>query len=303
MFAFSKETTSVKDTTDRIEEAVREVIDRLIQWGDGEGTASTYTSSFVLQRYLSSANSVFSSETSSSSDDGRSPKGIAEAEDAEQAKITAIIHHGRVKKKRDLETITPYEGNFPGRLRELQLQLGQFHAEAEKQRREEEDTELESCSGAYEEEEEEEEVENTNTQTIIDRERAKGKLDPETIIPYEENPSEELCKLQLQLEQVHAETDEQKDPPKDAELNSYKSRHGEKVGETEVELKAKIQAIIDQDGPKCEAINRRKRTYTKFSKTHLCKEALDEKNIAYTEKVNQNCIIPLDANIADTMNY
>lgn len=63
----STETTSVKDTTDRIEVTVREIMQRLIEDGSSEITAATVqtTSSYILQRYLSSASSVFSSRPTS----------------------------------------------------------------------------------------------------------------------------------------------------------------------------------------------------------------------------------------------
>lgn len=64
---YSSETTSVKDTTDRIETTVREIMERLMESGDGETTAARYeaTSSFILKRYLSSASSTFSSRATS----------------------------------------------------------------------------------------------------------------------------------------------------------------------------------------------------------------------------------------------
>lgn len=57
----------MKDTTDRIEVTVREIMQRLIEDGSSEITAGTVqtTSSYILQRYLSSASSVFSSRPTS----------------------------------------------------------------------------------------------------------------------------------------------------------------------------------------------------------------------------------------------
>ena len=62
--------------------------------------------------------------------------------------------------------------------------------------------------------------------------------------------------------------------------------------EMEKEEKAKLEKLVEerlaQDYQKNQAVmlDLRKPTHTKFSKTHLCKEALDERKISYTEHVS-----------------
>ncbi|KAL7274161.1 hypothetical protein RUND412_002942 [Rhizina undulata] len=50
--------------------------------------------------------------------------------------------------------------------------------------------------------------------------------------------------------------------------------------------RARIQAMIDAADKQKTANEKGKKTYTKFSKVHLCKEALDERGIEYTEEVD-----------------
>jgi len=50
--------------------------------------------------------------------------------------------------------------------------------------------------------------------------------------------------------------------------------------------KAKIQAIIDAERSKYTAAQQGKKTYTRFSKAHLVKEALEERGIPYTEEAD-----------------
>jgi hypothetical protein len=48
--------------------------------------------------------------------------------------------------------------------------------------------------------------------------------------------------------------------------------------------KAEIEAILQAERAKYQAAQQGKKTYTRFSKAHLCKEALEERNIPFTEE-------------------
>lgn len=49
---------------------------------------------------------------------------------------------------------------------------------------------------------------------------------------------------------------------------------------------AEIQAIVDKERAKYNEAQQGKKTYTRFSKVHLCKEALEERNIPFTEELD-----------------
>jgi len=59
-----------------------------------------------------------------------------------------------------------------------------------------------------------------------------------------------------------------------------------KAREEEERKKREIQAIVDAERAKYAAASSGKKTYTRFSKTHLCKEALEERGIPFTEEVS-----------------
>lgn len=174
-----------------------------------------------------------------------------------------------------------------------------------------------------------------------------GAMAPYRPKAHEEDLSEQLRKVQLQLEQVHAETNKRKKMEEDSKLEKLRTEEIErKVAEqltiqrkkeadaaaakkkkddderarieagarklleeraakdkaakdAEEAEKKKIQLIIDQERAKYEALSQGRRTYTKFSKVHLCKEALDERNIAYTEEVSSTHIISPKNRFAD----
>ena len=48
---------------------------------------------------------------------------------------------------------------------------------------------------------------------------------------------------------------------------------------------AKIAAAVAAEREKYTAAQQGKKTYTRFSKVHLCKEALEERDIPFTEEV------------------
>lgn len=164
----------------------------------------------------------------------------------------------------------------------------------------------------------------------------------------EEDLSEQLRKVQLQLEQVHAETDKRKKAEENFQLEKLRTEEIERKVAEQIQLqkkkeadaaaaakkkadderarieaeaqkllrerdakekaridaeeaeKVKIQKIIDQERAKYEAMHQGRRTYTKFSKVHLCKEALDERGITYTEEVSVSYIISPNNNPANT---
>lgn len=178
-----------------------------------------------------------------------------------------------------------------------------------------------------------------------------GAMAPYRPKAHEENLSEQLRKVQMQLEQVHAETDKRKKEEENAKLEKLRTEEIERKVTEQLQLqrkkeadaaaaakkrnederarieaeaqklldrraaqekaskeaeeaeKKKIQAIIDQERAKYEALSQGRRTYTKFSKVHLCKEALDERGIAYTEEVSAGCTISPNGGLANTLNH
>ena len=65
-----------------------------------------------------------------------------------------------------------------------------------------------------------------------------------------------------------------------------------KQKEEEDRKKAEIKAIVEAERQKYAAASSGKKTYTRFSKTHLCKEALEERNIPFTEEVCPPTLLP-----------
>jgi hypothetical protein len=59
-----------------------------------------------------------------------------------------------------------------------------------------------------------------------------------------------------------------------------------KKQEAEEAEKKRLQEIIEAERAKYQAASMGKKTYTRFSKTHLCKEALEERSIPFTEEVS-----------------
>lgn len=312
---YSTETTSVKDTTDRIEEAVREVIDRLIQLGDGEDTVATYASSFILQRYLSSANSVFSSPPSSPTKDVRlNFKGITEGAEDQRIKVTDIIGQERVKRKASAGIFGGLKEDLSEESHELQLRSEKV-PKIDKEGMEEEEgfkieelraEEFDHKTAEQLQPERREEVDKEIARIEAEAKRllkratsgqTEERADAGTVMSCEDT-SEKLRKLQLQLDQVQAETDKLKNEEEDIQPPSYEDTNEKGADGTEIELKSKMQTLTDHKRAKYEIMNQKRRTYTRFSKIHLCKEALDEQKIAYTEKVSYPYITPISNSFA-----
>lgn len=110
----STDITSVKDSQDRLENAAREIIERIKTLGDDESTiAAQADSSYILERYLSSASSVFSSPPSSPV--LRPNLGVIAEEEPKELKKTgndytlgslpkATHHSHRSSRRRDVRT-------------------------------------------------------------------------------------------------------------------------------------------------------------------------------------------------------
>lgn len=169
----------------------------------------------------------------------------------------------------------PHEEDLSEQLRKVQMQLEQVHADADKRKKEEETIKLEKLRT--------EEIERKVNEQLV-RQR---KIETDAIVAKKKKEDEEeariKAKAQKLLEEMAAKAKAEKDA-KDAES-------------------AKIAAIVAEERAKYEALSQGRRTYTKFSKVHLCKEALDERNIAYTEEVSFNNIIFPNNNFANTMNH
>lgn len=124
------------------------------------------------------------------------------------------------------------------------------------------------------------------------KEIENARLDKLRVEEIERKVSEKLM-MQRKKEEEAAKEQERKEAAEKARIKEeaekilkerYEAEEAKKKAE-EAE-KVKIQAIIDAERQKYEALNKGRRTYTKFSKVHLCKEALDERSIAYTEEVS-----------------
>lgn len=156
---------------------------------------------------------------------------------------------------------------------------------------------------------------------------------------YEDDLSEQLRKVQMQLEQVHTENDKKRKEEEAArieklrnaeierkvteQLNMQRKKEAEKLAEEKrraederkriadaakklleeqqaakmaMELKQKeekerIDRLVQQGLEEQKRImglepKPQRRTYTKFSKVHLCREALEERQISFTEEVS-----------------
>lgn len=168
----------------------------------------------------------------------------------------------------DQYAVAPYrkgENDLSEQLRKVQLQLEAVHAESDKRKKEEEHAKLEKLRN--------EEIE----RKVAEQLQLQRKKEADAAAEAKRKADAERARIQAEAQKLLQEREAAEKAKKAAE---------------EAE-KQKIQAIIDQERQKYEAMNRGRRTYTKFSKVHLCKEALDERNIAYTEEVRFNLSIHL----------
>lgn len=168
-----------------------------------------------------------------------------------------------------------HEENLSEQLRKVQMQLDQVHAEADKQKKEKEIATLEKLRT--------EEIERKVTEQL----QLQRKKEADIAAAEKKKASEERARIEAEAHKILEERAAKAEAKKVAE---------------EAE-KAKIQAIIDQERAKYEAMHQGRRTYTKFSKVHLCKEALDERGIAYTEEVSASYTISPNGGPANTLNY
>lgn len=176
--------------------------------------------------------------------------------------------------------VAPYRGkghseeDLSLQLRKVQLQLDQVHAETNQRKKEEENAKLEKLRT--------EEIE----RLVSEKLQLQRRKEVEAAAAAKKKEDDEKARIKAEAEKLLAERLAAEKAKKDAEDAD----------------KARIQAIVDQERAKYEAMNRGRRTYTKFSKVHLCKEALDERKISYTEEVSPDDIISRTTTLL-TLNY
>lgn len=158
--------------------------------------------------------------------------------------------------------MAPYRGkghdeDLSVQLRKVQQQLEQVHLEADKRKKEEEDAKLEKLRI--------DEIERKVSEQL----QLQRKKEAEAAAAQRKKEAEEKARIQAEAQRILEERAKEEQARKDAEEARKKE----------------IQAAVELERAKFEAMNRGRRTYTKFSKVHLCKEALDERKISYTEEV------------------
>jgi len=148
------------------------------------------------------------------------------------------------------------EEELTSKLKEVQRQLERVQVDAEKKRLEDEQVKMEKLRN--------QEIEKKVAEQLIvqkKKEEDKARAEKEALEKEKKRIAEAAKKL----------LDEQ------AAAAAAKKA-------ADVAKKAEIQAIIDQERQKYTAAQSGKKTYTRFSKTHLCKEALEERSIPFTEE-------------------
>jgi hypothetical protein len=150
------------------------------------------------------------------------------------------------------------EEELTSKLKEVQRQLERVQVDAEKKRLEDEQAKMEKLRN--------QEIEKKVAEQLIvqkKKEEDKARAEKEALEREKKRIAEAAKKL----------LDEQA-----AAAAAKKAADAAK--------KAEIQAIIDQERQKYTAAQSGKKTYTRFSKTHLCKEALEERGIPFTEEAS-----------------
>jgi len=144
------------------------------------------------------------------------------------------------------------------KLEQVQLQLAQVQKDSEKKKIEEEQAKLEQLRTLEIERKVKEQLE-------MERMREMQRQEDERRAMEEEKRRIEMAAQRFLEEKTRAE-------------NAAKAAQEEE--------QAKIMSIVNDTKRQYEAAAAGRKTYTRFSKAHLCKEALDERGIGYTEETD-----------------
>ncbi|KAL0633723.1 hypothetical protein Q9L58_007392 [Maublancomyces gigas] len=184
-------------------------------------------------------------------------------------------HHSNNQYSGAMAPYNPKKEDLSEQLRRVQLQLEQVHAETDKRKKEEENVKLEKLRT--------EEIERKVTEQLL----LQRKKEADAAAAAKKKADDERARIEAEAQKL-------------LDARAAKEKAAKEAEEAD---KKRIQAIIDQERAKYEALSQGRRTYTKFSKVHLCKEALDERNIAYTEEVSFNHPMFPNDNFTNTINY
>lgn len=149
------------------------------------------------------------------------------------------------------QPISPETEEMTKKIEALQLQLKKSQEESEKIQKDKEAAEAARKK--------EEDLKAAVQKHIADMEAAKRKA--------EEEAAAEAARIKAEAEKLLQQQKAAEEARKKAEEDE----------------KNKIETIIATRMQAIQQVDNRKPTHTKFSKTHLCKEALDEKGVSYTE--------------------
>jgi len=171
------------------------------------------------------------------------------------------LHHGPDghHHNKELATLTEH-------LRNVELQLKQVKAESESKKQAEENARLEKLRTDEIERKVSEKLMLQRRQELEAAERKKRQEEEER------RRIEDAAKRLLEQKEKAAREKEQEERRKKEEI--------------EARIEARLLAMGQQQPVQPQPQPSTRRTYTKFSKIHLCKEALDERQISYTEEVS-----------------
>ncbi|KAF8542122.1 hypothetical protein BDD12DRAFT_803206 [Trichophaea hybrida] len=174
----------------------------------------------------------------------------ASGDSAYDDRYSVGVYNGGGRPSRQEEELTE-------KLKEVQKQLERVQVDAEKKRMQDEQQRLEKLRS--------QEIERkVQEQLLIQKKRDEEKAKKEK-------------------EQFEAEKRRIAEAAK--KLLDEQAAAAAKAKEEDERKKREIQAIVDAERAKYAAASSGKKTYTRFSKTHLCKEALEERGIPFTEEV------------------
>ncbi|PWW77018.1 hypothetical protein C7212DRAFT_21464, partial [Tuber magnatum] len=171
------------------------------------------------------------------------------------------LHHGpdAHHHNKELATITR-------QLQDVELQLKQVKAESESKKQAEENARIEKLRT--------EEIE----RRVSEKLRLQHKQEREAQEKKKRHEEEERRKIEDAAKRLLEE--------KEKAARDRAAEERRRKEELEASIQARLMAMGQQQQPQQQPQQHpsTRRTYTKFSKIHLCKEALDERQISYTEE-------------------
>ncbi|KAG0640090.1 hypothetical protein HOY80DRAFT_34766 [Tuber brumale] len=229
------------------------------------GGTDYYYSNKVYKEGSTYSNSSYGSQTHSRSHSkvrgrhSRSPS-CDSCDSFEPTGYEVGLHHGPDghHHNKELATLTKH-------LQDVQLQLKQVKAESESKKQAEENARIEKLRTEEIERKvtEKMQLQKKQEQEAADRKKRQAEEERRRI--------EDAAKRLLEEKEKAAREKEQEEKRKKEEIDAR--------------VRAGLMAMQPQPPPQ-QPQQPARRTYTKFSKIHLCKEALDERQISYTEEVD-----------------